>query len=176
MIHLIIGGGGFIGSHLADELLRAGHSVRIFDRPNLKRYREFLPDESCEWIDGDYANQEDLKRVIPGSDVVIHLVSTTLPKSSNDNPIYDVETNLVGTLRLLEISRSSGVKKILFISSGGTVYGVPESVPISESHPTNPICSYGICKLTIEKYLRLFNQLHGLDYRSEEHTSELQSH
>jgi UDP-glucose 4-epimerase len=91
-------------------------------------------------------------------------VSTTLPKTSNDNPVYDVESNVVGTLRLLELCRSQGVRKVVFVSSGGTVYGVPRSVPIDESHPTDPTCSYGIHKLVIEKYLQLSHRIHGLDY------------
>jgi UDP-glucose 4-epimerase len=74
-----------------------------------------------------------------------------------------VESNVVGTLNLLNQSVQSGVKKIVFGSSGGTVYGVPQSIPIPENHPTNPICSYGITKLTIEKYLALFGRLHGLE-------------
>ena len=96
-------------------------------------------------------------------EVVFHLVSTTLPKSSNDNPEYDVETNLVISVRLLEAARRRGTRKIVFLSSGGTVYGVPDRVPIDESHPCNPISSYGIVKLAIEKYLHLYRVLHGLD-------------
>jgi UDP-glucose 4-epimerase len=71
---------------------------------------------------------------------------------------------VVGTLRLLELCREQGVRKVVFASSGGTVYGVPRSVPIDESHPTEPICSYGIHKLMIEKYLQLNHRVHGLDY------------
>ncbi len=153
-----------MGSHLCDALLAEGHSVRIFDRPNLKRFREFSADEQVEWVEGDFANQEDIARAVPDCDVIYHLVSTTLPKSSNDNPVYDVETNIVGTLHLLEVARKSTVRKVIFISSGGTVYGVPNSTPINEEHPTNPICSYGISKLTIEKYLNLYYTLYGLDY------------
>ena len=153
-----------MGSHLCDALLAEGHSVRIFDRPNLKRFREFSADEQVEWVEGDFANQEDIARAVPDCDVIYHLVSTTLPKSSNDNPVYDVETNIVGTLHLLEVARKSTVRKVIFISSGGTVYGVPNSTPINEEHPTNPICSYGISKLTIEKYLNLYFILYGLDY------------
>jgi len=75
-----------------------------------------------------------------------------------------VESNVVGTLNLLEKSVKKGVKKIVFASSGGTVYGIPKSLPIPETHQTMPLCSYGITKLTIEKYLALFHRLHNLDY------------
>src|SRR6185312_16141508 len=82
----------------------------------------------------------------------------------NENPRYDVEANLIGTLQLLEQMRSTNVKKIIFSSSGGTVYGTPKEIPIKESHPTDPISSYGITKLAIEKYLHLYWTLHGVDY------------
>ena len=87
-----------------------------------------------------------------------------MPGPSNENPVYDVETNVLGTLNLLKTSLEKGVKKVIFASSGGTVYGIPETLPILETHPTNPICSYGITKLAIEKYLALFNRLYGLNY------------
>jgi UDP-glucose 4-epimerase len=137
--------------------------VRIFDRPNIKRFA-VAPQLAVEWIEGDLVNHEDLEKAVHGCDVIYHLVSTTLPKSSNDNPIYDIETNVIGTLHLLDLARKTKGKKIIFISSGGTVYGIPGEIPIRESHPTDPVCSYGITKLAIEKYLALYHQLYGLDY------------
>ena len=161
---LVLGGAGFIGSHLAEALLQAGHRVRIFDRPHLDRLPAFLQRGEFEVFTGDFLNPRALTPALEGSEIVFHLVSTTLPKTSNDNPVYDVESNVVGSLRLLELCREHGVRKVVFTSSGGTVYGVPRSVPISESHPTDPICSYGIHKLVIEKYLQLHHRIHGLDY------------
>lgn len=161
---LILGGGGFLGSHLSEALLTQGYAVRIFDRPNLNRFKKFQPGEAVEWIEGDFIDREHVARAVSGCDVIYHLISTTLPRSSNENPAYDVETNLVGTVHLLEAARSHGVKKFIFISSGGTVYGVPQAIPIKESHPTEPICSYGITKLAIEKYLNLFHSLYGIAY------------
>jgi UDP-glucose 4-epimerase len=161
---LILGGGGFLGSHLSDALLAQGHAVRIFDRANLVRYRTFLQEEPIEWKEGDFTNRAEVSQAVSGCDVVFHLVSTTLPRSSNDNPVFDVESNVLGSLHLLEAMRQHGARKIVFASSGGTIYGVPRSVPIGEAHPTEPICSYGIGKLAIEKYLHLNHVLHGLDY------------
>ncbi len=161
---LVLGGGGFLGSHLSDKLLEVGYSIRIFERPNLKKYREFLCSEKIEWIEGDFANEDDLAQAVSGCDLIFHLISTTLPKSSNDNPVYDVETNLVGTLKLLSCASRAKVKKIIFLSSGGTIYGIPQTIPLCESHPNNPICSYGITKLAIEKYLHLYNSLNGIEY------------
>jgi UDP-glucose 4-epimerase len=161
---LILGGAGFIGSHLAEALLRAGHRTRIFDRPHVDSLRFVPQSAACEVLTGDFLNPEDLARAMHGAEVVFHLVSTTLPKGSNDNPIYDVETNVIGTLRMLQLCRPCGVGKVVFMSSGGTVYGWPESLPIREAHRTLPVCAYGIHKLMIEKYLHLGSVLHGLDY------------
>jgi UDP-glucose 4-epimerase len=161
---LILGGGGFLGSHLSEALLAQGYAVRIFDRPNLHRFKSFQRDEAVEWFEGDFINREHIAQAVSGCDVIYHLVSTTLPRSSNENPVYDVETNIVGTLHLLEVAQKNNIKKVIFVSSGGTVYGIPQEVPIKESHPTEPICSYGIGKLAIEKYLNLFHLLHGMDY------------
>jgi len=143
---LILGGKGFIGSHLSRALAAAGQAPGVFDRP-----QEFLA-------------PAQLDAALEGVEVVFHLISTTVPKSSNDDLVADIEANVVGTLRLLDLCRRRKVRKVVFISSGGTVYGVPRGTPVSESHPTEPICSYGIHKLAIEKYLHLNWSLHGLDY------------
>src|SRR5574341_220964 len=162
---LVLGGAGFIGSHLAEALLQAGHRVRIFDRPHLDRLLAFLQRRDFEVFTGDFLNPRALSPALDRSEIVFHLVSTTLPKTSNDNPIYDVESNVVGTLRLLELCRGHGVRKLVFVSSGGTVYGVPRTTPVAEDHPTEPLSSYGIHKLMVEKYLALAHRLYGLDYR-----------
>lgn len=159
---LLFGGGGFIGSTVADRLLTYGHKLRIFERPRVSPYREFKGDESVEWIAGDLASTHDVSDAIQGVDAVLHLVSTTLPKNSNDDPIYDVQSNVVSSLHILNAMVAHGVRDIVFISSGGTVYGSPVYVPIDEKHPTNPVVSYGITKLTIEKYLQMYERLHGL--------------
>ncbi len=161
---LILGGAGFIGSHLCDALLSAGYSVRLFDRLGVPPYRVFTEQEPIEWIQGDFSSTADIEKAVDGCQIVFHLVSTTLPKSSNDDPVYDVESNVVGTLRFLDAARHAGVEKIVFVSSGGTVYGVPQLIPISETHPTDPVSSYGIGKLAIEKYLHLYEVLHGMEY------------
>ncbi len=158
----ILGGGGFIGSAIADRLLQCGHAVRIFDRPRIEPYRQFGPDERMEWVSGDFSSDHDVRSAIRDVDVVLHLVSTTLPKNSNEDPVYDVQTNLIGTLRLLDAMVDHGIRRIIFISSGGTVYGTPQYLPMDEVHPTDPLVSYGITKLAIEKYLRLFERMHGI--------------
>jgi len=162
---LVLGGAGFIGSHLAEALAQEGRRVRIFDRPHVDRLPLFPRARGFDIFTGDFLNPRALAPALEGAELVFHLVSTTLPKSSNDHPAYDVESNVLGTLRLIELCREQGVKKLLFVSSGGTVYGVPRTTPVAEDHPTEPTSSYGIHKLMVEKYLALAHHLHGLDYR-----------
>ncbi len=159
---VIFGGGGFIGSAIADRLLIDGHELRIFERPRVQPYRMFASHESVEWIDGDLSSMHDVAHAVDGMDAVMHLVSTTLPKGSNDDPIYDVQSNVVASLQLLDAMVQKKVARLVFISSGGTVYGPPHYLPVDEAHPTEPQVSYGITKLTIEKYLSLYRQLHGI--------------
>lgn len=158
---LVLGGNGFIGSHLTDRLLLEGHSVRVFD----KHEELYRPANSrIEYHYGDFGNRGLLSAALSDIAVVFHLITTTLPKTSNDDPAFDVQSNVVETLYLLEQCVAHKVQKVIFISSGGTIYGMPEKLPISEDCTTNPECSYGITKLTVEKYLALYNHLHGLDY------------
>ena len=158
----IFGGGGFLGSAIADRLLEDNHELRIFERPRVEPYRIFTQGEQVEWLTGDLMSVHDVSNAIDGVDVVLHLVSTTLPKGSNDDMLYDVQSNLISTLQMLDAMVCKGIKKIVFISSGGTVYGNPVYLPINEKHPTEPRVSYGITKLAIEKYLMLNNYLYGL--------------
>jgi len=159
---LVLGGGGFIGSAIVDRLLVAGHSVRVFERPRVAPYRVFAPSEQIEWTTGDLLSTSDVNEALADVDTVFHLVSTTLPKGSNDDPVYDVQSNLIGTLQILNLMVQRKTSRVVFISSGGTVYGAPTYLPIDEQHPTNPQVSYGITKLAIEKYILLFERLHGI--------------
>lgn len=169
---LILGGGGFIGSHLSEALLAKGHMIRIFERPRLKLYSDarilinskMSLTGQVEWIEGDFTNFKHIDDAIKDCKVIFHFICTTLPKDSNDNPIYDIESNVIPTIRLLDAARRNGIKKIVFISSGGTVYGIPSKQPISETHPTDPVCSYGISKLIIEKYLNLYRHLYDFNH------------
>jgi UDP-glucose 4-epimerase len=161
---LILGGAGFLGSHLCDGLLKAGHAIRVFDRVNVARKNVAHILNRIEFVEGDFSDQSYYAEILAGVDVVFHLISTTVPKTSNENPAYDVASNIVSTLQFLDCVRAGGVEKIVFFSSGGTAYGIPKDVPIQEDHPTRPICSYGIHKITIENYLHLYHHLYGLDY------------
>jgi UDP-glucose 4-epimerase len=158
---LVLGGNGFIGSHLVDKLLQEGHRVRVFDKYE-EHYRR--PLAGVDYRIGDFGNRGLLAEALDGVDVVYHLISTTLPKTSNDDPVFDVQSNVIEALFLMEQCVEKKVKKVVFISTGGAIYGRPATLPVAENDPTDPECSYGITKLAIEKYLALFQHLHGLDY------------
>jgi len=163
---LVLGGSGFIGSHLVERLVASGYKVRVLARHIQKNKLDVdnKKESNIEFFSADFTNESDLEMALNDVDYVFHLVSTTTPKHSNENPIHDIEMNLIGTIKLLDLIKLKKDIKLVFISSGGTVYGIPEETPIAEKHSTKPICSYGITKLAIEKYLYLYNYLYGLDY------------
>ena len=158
----VFGGGGFIGSTICDRLLMDGHQIKVFERPRIDPYRTFSEGEIVEWVAGDFSSQHDIEAFIDGVDLVIHLVSSTLPRGSNEDVVFDVQSNVISTLHLLNSMVAKSIKKIIFISSGGTVYGNPLYTPVDEAHQTNPTVSYGITKLAIEKYLLLYQGLYGI--------------
>ena len=161
---VVTGASGFIGSHLVDGLLAAGYRVKALGRnlPGLiGPEAQFNPNLSLSPV--SLSDRLALQQALEGAEVVFHLASGSLPQSSNRDPHADVQVNLLGSLNLLEAARLNEVSRFVMVSSGGTVYGIPSAVPIPETHPTNPICSYGITKLAIEKYVALYRQLHGLD-------------
>lgn len=158
---LVFGGCGFIGSHVVDRFAAAGHPVRVLDRSR-EVYRAPVP--GVEYVIGDFGNRSLVAEVVKNMDIVVHLISTTVPSTSNDDPVFDVESNLMETIACFQRCVAAGVRKVVFLSSGGAVYGNPESCPVAEEALTNPLCSYGIVKLAVEKYLALFHLLNGLDY------------
>jgi len=162
---LILGGCGFIGTNLTVELLKRGnYKIFIFEAKKvIKRNLDQL--SKVEFYDGDFHNENDYEIIFKENkiDMVIHLISTTIPLISNQNIIYDIQSNLVNTIKLLNMMKQYQIKKIAFLSSGGTVYGISKTEH-KESDSTIPICSYGIMKLTIEKYLHLYNYLYGINF------------
>jgi len=161
---LILGGCGFIGANLAETLLTEGYRVRIFDTPTASRANLASFESQIDFCSGDFLKEADIDGALKDVDFVFHLVGTTLPANSNYRTVFDVQSNVIASIRLLEATLRHGVKRLVFASSGGTVYGESQTIPITEDHPTDPLCSYGITKLAIEKYLRLYRHLHGLDY------------
>lgn len=157
---LVIGGNGFIGSHLIDHLLIKGHNVRVFDI-TYERYRK--PLLNIDYRISSLENIPDLYEALLGIDIIFHLASSSVPSTSNIDTVSDINTNLIPTLNVLNLSVKLGIKKIIYFSSGGAVYGNPLTTPINEDHPLNPISSYGIVKATIEKYLFLYQRLYNLN-------------
>ncbi|KRD16496.1 MULTISPECIES: NAD-dependent epimerase/dehydratase family protein [Acidovorax] len=159
----ILGGAGFLGRHIGRAMASEGAEVWSVDRS--------LPAAgSAPWLAGEVqADCFDLSSwwdVVGGADVIVHLASSTVPATASEDPIQDVQTNLVGTLRLLQALRKKAARpKLLFASSGGAVYGRPQSVPLCESHPTMPMGAYGATKLAIEHHLRIEEAQHGLPCR-----------
>ena len=119
MKYLVLGGNGFIGSHVVDELIARNEDVTSFGLG-----KGVSDSHQNIHIDGNFLDTSLLEKVISGKDVVIHSLSTTVPLSASENPVWDIESNLVGTVKLVEIMASSRVKKLVYLSSGGTVYGL----------------------------------------------------
>lgn len=157
---VVLGGGGFIGTNLCRALVGRGAKVQAFGRS--RSFPRAL--DEVAWISGSFSDPAAVARAIEGNEVVFHLIGGNTPASSNMDPAADLATSALNTLHMLDICRTAGVRKVVFVSSGGTVYGVPDRTPIPEDAPTDPISAYGISKLTVEKYLGLYRHLHGLDY------------
>jgi len=160
---LVLGGFGFIGSNVIEALLCTNlFNIIVFE---FKGVTSKFADR-VKVFHGDFNSEEDLAEVFNNNkiDIVLHLITTTVPATSNDNIEYDVISNLVGTVRLLNTMVQHNALKVVFLSSGGTVYGAVNESKASEDHSTYPISSHGIVKLTIEKYLYLYHRLHNLDY------------
>jgi UDP-glucose 4-epimerase len=157
---LVLGGGGFIGTHLCRGLAHWGARVHGFGRA--PAYPDAL--RGIRWTTAEFSDRAALARAIEGSEIVFHVLGGTTPESSNKDPVVDLQSCTLASLEMLEICRISSIRKIVFVSSGGTVYGLPQAVPIPETAPTEPICAYGISKLAVEKYLYLYRRLHDLDY------------
>ncbi|SHN09779.1 NAD-dependent epimerase/dehydratase family protein [Roseibium suaedae] len=156
---LIIGGCGFVGSHVVDKCLAEGMAVRVLDpaRPNSR-----IAHPEVDYVRGHLEDQARLPEFLSGIDAVVHLASTTIPSSSNLDPASDISGNLIPMIRLLEAMREHGPRKLVFLSSGGTIYGIPNMCPVPETHLPQPICSYGVVKAAMEHYLQMEQHLHGL--------------
>lgn len=160
---LVLGANGFIGSHLVDRLAaESGIKVVAFDR--FRRPAQFYAHQNVEIIKGDIHNDDQLQEAIERADYLIHCFSPTTPFLSDTDPYADIH-NLIRTVRIFEMCAAAGLKKVVFISSGGAVYGrTAEQRAVSEVDAPSPVSPYGICKLSIEHYLGYFKRKSGLDY------------
>lgn len=156
---LVLGGGGFVGTHLCNQLLMDGYEVRSFGRTASTSLHSDI-----EFLRGDISDLERIKRALVGQDYVYHLIHGTNPPKVNSDIAGDLNRTIHPTISLLDECAEANVKKIIFISSGGTVYGDNGMVASRESDPTIPMNAYGAHKLLIENYLRVFSYTKKQDY------------
>ena len=156
---LIIGGAGLIGSYVSNLLVETGRDVYVLGR-HPSPIHELS--KKATYLMGDFRNRVILRSILEDTSEVIDLAYSTVPKTSFDNPLYDIFSNLPMGVTLLQEAAHIHLNKMVFVSSGGTVYGKASSLPIDETHPTNPISPYGITKLTMENYARMFALVYSL--------------
>ncbi len=160
---LILGGAGFLGGNLARALVKQGEYPKVFARPSfsVSTIEDIL--DSVEVIRGDFMDDVAIRKATKDVDTVFHLISTTFPSMTIESSVYDVMSNLLPTIRLVEICLANQVKKVVYGSSGGTVYGEPQVIPTPEHHSLMPTSAYGQSKLTIENYLNFYARSTELD-------------
>lgn len=160
---LVTGGAGFIGSHVVDAFIAEGHDVVVVDNLSTGKERNLNPRARLYKIDLRDPHLIDVFNTERPELVDHHAAQADVRKSVAD-PLYDADVNIHGTLNLLECARKTGVRKVIYISSGGAVYGEPVYLPCDEEHPVIPLCPYGVTKHTIEHYLYLYKFIYGMDY------------
>lgn len=159
----VIGASGFIGRHVVRRLLDKGHRVRAASR-SIRMLETEMGDENLEIVPVDINAPTSVASVLQDVDVVVQLVSTSSPGLQNRYSEADIRENVIPQVNFVQSAIEAGVKRYLFLSSGGTVYGPGQNIPIREDAPTNPISSHGLTKLTIEKYLHMHGYVDDLDY------------
>jgi UDP-glucose 4-epimerase len=160
---LVTGGAGFIGSHLVDRLIQEGYSVAVVDNLSTGKKKNLNPEAKFYKLD---IQSGGLARVFRKEkpEVLFHLAAQMDVRRSVADPCFDAESNIVGMLNLLEQAVQNGVRRVIFASSGGAVYGEQEVFPAPESHPTHPLSPYGVSKRTGEHYLYYYQKVCGLEY------------
>jgi UDP-glucose 4-epimerase len=160
---LVTGGAGFIGSHIVDAYIKAGNKVVIVD--NLSTGMKENINSKADFVEMDI-NDDKLIELFEKEkfDLVNHHAAQIDVRTSVNNPRFDAQINIVGSLNIYEAAKKTGVKKIIFASSGGAIYGEQDYFPADEYHPTMPCSPYGIAKLVNEKYLYYYRTVFGIDY------------
>jgi UDP-glucose 4-epimerase len=160
---LVTGGAGFIGSHVAERYLSAGWKVAVVD--NLSSGRRDKVPEGAAFYELDIRDIEFAEVVAAERpDVISHHAAQMDVRISTTEPAFDADVNIVGSIKVVEAALAAGVKKFIFASTGGAVYGEPDELPVTEETPARPISQYGCSKLAVERYLYLYNVQRGLDY------------
>ncbi|MGB8657685.1 MAG: NAD-dependent epimerase/dehydratase family protein [Candidatus Zixiibacteriota bacterium] len=162
---LVTGGAGFIGSNVADGFIQEGHRLVIVD--NLSTGLESNLNQKANFFKVDIRSvviEKIFEKTKP--DVLCHHAAQIDVRKSTADPVFDADTNILGSLNLLNACVKYKVKKVIFASTGGAIYGEQDRFPADENHPANPLSPYGVAKLTIEKYLHFYRQTHGIDFVS----------
>lgn len=160
---LVTGGAGFIASHIVDKYIELGHTVHIIDNLSTGKRENLNPEASFYELD---INSEETRDLILKEkyDIISHHAAQMNVRLSVSNPLYDAKSNILGTLNIMEAAKDSGVKKVIFASSGGTVYGEQEKLPSVEEDEARPCSPYGIGKLSVEKYLFYYQEVYGIKF------------
>lgn len=156
---LVIGGAGFIGSHVTPLLCESGREVVVLGR-RTRPDRDLHP--GCRYLCGDYSDRAVLRGLLEAGCEVLDLAYSTVPKTSFEDPVFDLLSNLPASVGLFQEALAAGVSRVLIVSSGGTVYGSTNQLPIGEEHPTAPVSPYGITKLATDRYAMMFHRNEGL--------------
>src|SRR5512136_1861794 len=159
----VTGGAGLIGSNIVDLLIGGGHEVEVLDDLSTGSAANVNPSAVLHAVD---IRSLEAARIIAGGsfDILCHHAAQMDVRRSVREPLFDADVNICGSLNLFEACRSGGVGRIVYASTGGAVYGEPESLPVREDHKLDPICHYGVSKHTVEHYLFLYRHLYKQDY------------
>lgn len=161
---LVTGGAGFIGSNAADRFIREGHQVIVVDNLITGKLKNLNP--KAKFYKIDIRNREGLESIFKENkiDIINHHAAQMDVRKSVDDPIYDADVNILGSLNLLQLAVKHKIKKFIFASTGGAVYGEQDYFPADEKHPQNPLSPYGISKLALEKYLYFYKMTYNLNH------------
>ncbi|MDP4219377.1 MAG: GDP-mannose 4,6-dehydratase [Bacteroidota bacterium] len=161
---LVTGGAGFIGSHITDALIAEGHSVVVLDNLSSGRIENLNP--NSHFIQGDIRDIALIDRIFKEHrfEIVNHHAAQMDVRKSVEDPIFDAETNIIGSLNLLEACRKYSVGRFVFASTGGAIYGEQDYFPADENHATRPESPYGVAKCSIELYLHYYLSVHGMQH------------
>ncbi|MCF6149520.1 MAG: NAD-dependent epimerase/dehydratase family protein [Candidatus Kuenenia sp.] len=161
---LVTGGAGFIGSHLVDQLIEHGHRVAVVD--DLSTGKEENINRKAEFFNINICDMKSLEEVFNKTkpDIVNHHAAHANVRKSVEMPVYDANINILGSLNLCQLSKKYQIKKFIYASTGGAVYGEPKDLPANETTPPEPLSQYGVSKHTVEHYLYVFYKLYNLNF------------
>ena len=161
---IVTGGAGFIGSNLADELVEKDHEVVIIDDLSTG-FAEYINPKAKFYL-ADIRDSALMHKIfeLERPDIINHHAAQMDVRKSVEEPVFDAQCNILGSINLIKESVEHQIKKFIYISTGGAIYGEPNHLPVTEEHPVNPECQYGISKHTVEHYLYLYNLHYGLNY------------